>query len=80
MSKARVKAWKRGMETANALDLEQAKRHTPDERFWALIKLMQFALSIKRRHRRRPLDSAEDEVAARWAKLRKANASQRPSS
>ena len=76
ITKAQAKAWKRGMETANALDLEDAKRMTPAERFESLLQLMHFALSVPDKGMRF-LD--EDQAARRWKRLHRAYASRKSS-
>ncbi len=76
MSKAQVKAWKRRWELVNAMDFEEAKRKTPEDRLRSLIRLIHFAVSLRRDG---PQDPADLEVSARWSRLRKAYASRRPS-
>jgi len=69
MSKSQARAWKARWQLVNAMDVEEARRLTPDQKFESLVQLMHFALEVpETAHRRR----GEREVARRWAKFRKA--------
>jgi hypothetical protein len=69
MTKAEVKAWKARWELVNQMDLDAAKRVSPEERYRGLLQMMRFALSFPVTRQRKGEERA---AAARWRKLRKA--------
>lgn len=69
MTRGQLAAWKARWKLINEVQIEEAKRLTPDEKLEALVGLMRFALSFPETAYRRN----EARVASRrWAKLREA--------